>query len=158
MKNLVALLVIAGLFVGLAIAAEEGVKEARKVTKQDVMPSEKAPQSRADVPAAMRKGTFDPKERQQQMLAKLSDTHKQAIDELEEIKKIAQEEGATRTVEALQKMIDKKNDEYKKRIGDFTRMQHERAKQIRDRMEKSDVKESKAEQIKKEISPREPVE
>jgi len=108
------------------------------------------------MPVVMGRNTvaLDPQERQRQMLASRADIHKKAIDELEEIKKIAQEEGAVRTVEAVQKMIDKKNDEYKKGIEAFTRMQRERAEQIRQRTSDPDLK---PEKTKEAASPREPV-
>ncbi|MBM4104047.1 MAG: hypothetical protein FJ263_08345 [Planctomycetes bacterium] len=45
---------------------------------------------------------------------KREEEHKKAVAELEEIRKIAESEKATKTVEALQKMIDKKNADFKK--------------------------------------------
>jgi len=100
------------------------------------------------------RGPVDPQQRYQQMLSKRAEIHKQGIDELEEIKKIAQEEGAARTVEAIQKMIDKKNAEYKKSIQGFTRMQRERADQIRQRTGKPVLNVEKA---KEAASQKEPV-
>jgi len=156
MKKLVALLMVVGLFVGMAIAAEDGEQEVKKVKKQDIVPSRRDTQARPGMPVVMGRNTvaLDPQERQRQMLASRADIHKKAIDELEEIKKIAQEEGAVRTVEAVQKMIDKKNDEYKKGIEAFTRMQRERAEQIRQRTSDPDLK---PEKTKEAASPREPV-
>lgn len=78
----------------------------------------------------------DPRNRQQayqEMLEKRGAAHKKAVAELEAIKKIAEEEDATRTVEALQKMIDKKNAEFKQRMEQFESQRRERSKQLQQR-------------------------
>ena len=139
---------VIGLFAGLAIAAEstgiadEGTaKEVRKSTIQDVMPSQKSESTRTGIPASVKRGSLgplDPQQRRLEMLKRQAEVHKQAIGELEEIKKIAQEEDAVRTVEAIQKMIDKKNEEHKKRIESLNRTQQDRAEQIRKRSGKAD--------------------
>ena len=136
MKKSVTLLMVAGLFVGLTFSGEDSDKEVRKSEKQIAAPVEKGALIRPERPSLAGRpvrGPVDMQQRYQQMLTQRAEIHKQAIDELEEIKKIAQEEGATRTVEALQKMIDNKNAEHKKSIQNFTRMQRERADQIRQR-------------------------
>ena len=61
-------------------------------------------------------------------------SHKQAVAELEAIKKIAEEEDATRTTEALQKMIDKKNADFKQSMERFESQRSERLKQLQQRM------------------------
>lgn len=78
----------------------------------------------------------DPTNRQQayqEMLERRGAQHKEAVAELEAIKKIAEEEGATRTVEALQKMIDKKNDAFKQSMERFESQRRERSKQLQQR-------------------------
>ncbi|MHC5122750.1 MAG: hypothetical protein ACYSOR_00940 [Planctomycetota bacterium] len=78
----------------------------------------------------------DPRNRQQayqEMLEKRGAIHKEAVAELEAIKKIAEEEGAKRTVEALQMMIDKKNAEFKQRMEQFETQRRERSKQLEQR-------------------------
>jgi hypothetical protein len=161
MKKLVALLMVAGLFIGLAIAAEDGAQETRKIKKQDTVPSRRDTQARPGMPAVTardRAAGLDSQERQRQMLASRAEIHKQAIDELEAFKMIAQEEGAVRTAEAIQKMIDKKNEEYQKSIEAFTRKQRERAEQIRQRTRQPNVtpSEKKVEEAKEAVSPTEP--
>ena len=77
-----------------------------------------------------------PRNRQQayqEMLEKRGAIHKEAVAELEAIKKIAEEEGAKRTVEALQMMIDKKNAEFKQRMEQFETQRRERSKQLEQR-------------------------
>jgi gas vesicle protein len=136
MKKLVTFLMVAGLFAGLAFSGEDGDKEVKKSEKQDAAPVEKGElkrPERSSLAGRPERGSVNREDRYQQMLSRRAEIHKQAIDELEEIKKIAQEENATRTVEALQKMIDKKNAEYKKDIEEFTRTQQKRADQIRQR-------------------------
>lgn len=91
---------------------------------------EKQPQNeskKADTAASQRDPRMssrrgNPADRQQmfqEMMSKRIEEHKKAISELEEIKKIAEEEDAPRTVEALQKMIDKKNAEFNQRMEQF---------------------------------------
>ena len=78
----------------------------------------------------------DPRNRQQayqEMLEKRGAIHKEAVAELEAIKMIAEDEGAKRTVEALQKMIDKKNAEFKQRMEQFETQRRERSKQLEQR-------------------------
>ena len=78
----------------------------------------------------------DPRNRQQayqEMLEKRGAIHKEAVAELEAIKKIAEGEGAKRTVEALQMMIDKKNAEFKQRMEQFETQRRERSKQLEQR-------------------------
>ena len=78
----------------------------------------------------------DPRNRQQayqEMLEKRGAIHKEAVAELEAIKKIAEGEGAKRTVEALQMMIDKKNAEFKQRMEQFETQRRERSKQLEPR-------------------------
>ena len=136
MKKLVTLLMVAGLLIGLAIATEEGEQEVKESVKQNPAPVIKGEMKRPgsqSLAGRPGRGSVNPQERYQQMLSRRAEIHKQAIDELEEIKKIAEEEGATRTVEAIQKMIEKKNTVYKEGIEKFTRMQRERAEQIRQR-------------------------
>ncbi len=49
-------------------------------------------------------------------LASLKQEHQAAINELEEIKKLANEEKATKTAGALDKLIARRNQEFQKRI------------------------------------------
>lgn len=62
--------------------------------------------------------------------------HDEAVKELEDLKKIAESENATKTVAAIQKMIDKRNEEYKKqteeadrRRAQFTELMRQRQQQ-----------------------------
>ncbi len=80
--------------------------------------------------------SMDRQQAYQEMLAKRVDSHKQALAELEGIKKIAEEENATRTVEALQKMIDKKDAEFKQKMEQFERQRRERSKRVQQRTKK----------------------
>ena len=162
MKKLVILLMVAGLFASLAFSAEDGDNTVKKNEKQNAVPvrkGEPARPERSSLAGRPERGSVNREERYQQMLARRAEIHKQAIGELEEIKKIAQEENATRTVEAIQKMIDKKNAEYKKGIEEFTRMQKERADQIRQRTGQPDLtpSEKKVEKAKDTADQEEPV-
>ncbi len=71
----------------------------------------------------------------EEMQKRREEEHKKAIAELEEIKKIAESEKATKTVEALQKMIDKKNADFKKSTEDMEKRRTERMEQVRQRQQ-----------------------
>ena len=88
-----------------------------------------------------RRGT--PANRQQmyqEMRTKRMASHKQALEELEAIKKIAEEENAPRTAEAIGKLINKKDAEFKQKIEQFERQRRERSKRDQQRTEKLERK------------------
>ena len=96
----------------------------------------------------------DPRNRQQayqEMLEKRGAIHKEAVAELEVIKKIAEDEGAKRTVEALQKMIDKKNAEFKQRMEQFETQRRERSKQLEQRTSGRPQRNRPAEAVERKI-------
>ena len=68
-----------------------------------------------------RKVSPDREKAYQEMLVKRMTPNKQTITDLEEVKKIAEEEGAVRTIEAIQKMIEKKQAEVKELTDRFDR-------------------------------------
>ena len=59
--------------------------------------------------------------------------HQQIIRELEEIKKVAQEENAVKTAEAIQNLIDKKNAEYKRMAAQQEKMRQQMQKRFEER-------------------------
>lgn len=61
-------------------------------------------------------------------------SHQELIKELLDIKKIADEEGATKTSEAIQKMIEKRNEEYQKNMAEMLKRREQIQKQIEERM------------------------
>jgi hypothetical protein len=67
------------------------------------------------------------------MIARRNEQHRKEMAEFEAIKKIAEEEGAKRTVEALQKLIDKKNEEFIKSVEQMEKFRKNRQDQIRTR-------------------------
>lgn len=69
----------------------------------------------------------------QDAVARRMAEHKAQITELEEIKKIAQEENASRTIEAIQKLIDKKDSQFKQSLEQFERQRRARMEQIQQR-------------------------
>jgi hypothetical protein len=66
----------------------------------------------------------------QQRLAQQADAHAAEIKELLDIKKLAEEENATKTAEAIQALIDKKNNEYKQQVEQVERARRERAERL----------------------------
>ena len=147
MKKVIALMMVAGILTGVAFSTEESEKEVKRIKKDDVAPFQKNLQQRPVKPDSSerrKRPARTPEERLQLMLSRQTEVHekemgglKKAIDELKAIKKIAEEEGATRTVEALQKMIDVKNAEYKTKTEQFSRQQKERIEQNRQRSRES---------------------
>lgn len=73
-------------------------------------------------------------ERLKEIQAGRAAAHQQGIDELVALKKLAEEENATKTAAAIQAMIDKKNEEYKKGVEQMERQRRQRTEQIQQRM------------------------
>lgn len=71
----------------------------------------------------------------EEFMKKREDEHKKAIAELEEIRKIAESEKAPKTVEALQKMIDFKNAEFKKSVEEAEKKRVEMQERIQQRQQ-----------------------
>ena len=136
MKKLITLLLVTGLIAGLAFAAEDGEKQTNRIKKDEVVPAKKGSETRPGRPTAMdryRQSSTDRQERYRQAMNQRAERHRQEVAEIEAIKKIAEEEGATRTVQAIQKMIDKKNAAYKEGIERYNRMRQGHSEQIRQR-------------------------
>jgi hypothetical protein len=60
--------------------------------------------------------------------------HQELIGQLTEIKKMAEEEGASRTAGALQGLIDKRNEEYRKNVEEMQNRRMEMQRRIQERM------------------------
>jgi vacuolar-type H+-ATPase subunit I/STV1 len=78
------------------------------------------------------------------MLKQRKDEHAKAVGELEEIKKIAESENATKTVEALQKMIDKKNEAFNKNMAEIEKRQKDRMEMIQKRQQEIEARKAAA--------------
>lgn len=94
------------------------------------------PERRVTTPRTMQNREAMVKE----MMAKRADVHAKAIEELAAIKKLAEEENATKTAAAIQAMIDKKNEEYKKDAEQAERQRRERAEQVQKRLSEQQSK------------------
>jgi hypothetical protein len=81
-----------------------------------------------------RPGTVDREAAFRDMLAGRAQAHAEAMKELVDLKKLAEEENATKTAEAIQAMIDKKDAEYKKSVEQFERQRRERTEQLQQRL------------------------
>lgn len=93
-----------------------------------------APRRMPERRAAARPGTVDREAAFRDMLSGRAQAHAEVIKELTDLKKLAEEENATKTAAAIQAMIDKKNDEYKKSVEQFERQRRERAEQLQKRL------------------------
>lgn len=87
--------------------------EAQKEAKKDVVTPERGESVRSPLPSRGRPSA-DRQARYEKMRQRRVEIHQAAIAELAAIKKIAEEEGAVRTVAALDDMIAKKNAEFQK--------------------------------------------
>ncbi len=126
-----------------AQAQEEGKKDTQ-ITEQKASQSENAsPRSRRIDPSAARSRTVNREQGRQERAARQSEMHRASLKELQDIKTIAEEEGATRTVEAIQKLIDKKNAEFQKGIEQAERARRERAAQVQKRMKQAEAQKAK---------------
>jgi hypothetical protein len=76
------------------------------------------------------RGGMNREEMYKQMLANRMKTHKAGIDELAAIKKIAEEEEATRTATAIQTLIDKKDKEFKDQLASFEKRRRQQAEKL----------------------------
>lgn len=75
-----------------------------------------------------------------EMKTKRAKAHLAAMQELKDIKKLAEEEGATKTAEAIQKLIDKKDAEYKQEIQKFEQIRKQRSEQVQKRLQEREAK------------------
>jgi len=116
------MLVVTGM-VCLAATLAAAAAEQSDTTRQ-------APERRAARPGA----TADREAAFRDMLAGRADAHAAAMKELADLKKLAEEENATKTAAAIQAMIDKKNAEYNKSVEQFERQRRERAEQLQKRL------------------------
>ena len=141
-KKVIGLVLVVCLVSAFVIAAEvsdekEAVQKPSRVDVAASRASRQRPESAARVSPTSPARQSSLRNRQQayqERLAGQMASHKQAVAELEAIKKIAEEEGATRTTEALQKMIDKKNADFKQSMERFESQRSERLKQLQQRM------------------------
>lgn len=87
-------------------------------------------------PAEMVRRTrqVDPEQRFLEQISLQSKEHIELINELTEIKKLAEEEGAEKTAEAIQKLIDKRNEEHRRQVQEMHRRRLDLQKRIQERM------------------------
>jgi hypothetical protein len=147
-KVLVGMMIVVGLvFVAVTWAATEGqatgteVQTAPHPGMRPGMPMRGAGPN-AQGPAGMQ--GFE------NMMKQREEEHKKAIGELEDIKKIAEGENATKTVDALQKMIDKKNAEFKKTVDEIEKRQKERLEMIQKRQQEMEARNAAKPPVKPE--------
>jgi hypothetical protein len=133
MKKVLGAMVVVLLFAAVVWAADEGTKPATDAQKaarpaRPAMPREQMRGAGPNMqgPGGMQQGF-------ETMMKQRQEEQKKAVGELEEIKKIAESEKATKTVEALQKMIDKKNEDFKKSMDEIEKRQKERMEMIQKR-------------------------
>ncbi len=159
-------LIVAGLVLfvmtGFVTAAEEeGAAEGARVRTRTVPAArEKKPPTPTAADARRERLTSrggrgqSPTARDQmyrEMLAKQGEKHREALKELEDIKKIAEEEGATKTAEAIQALIDKKDADYKQNIEKAEKARAERAERVEQRLKDRQAREASKTEVKKDV-------
>jgi hypothetical protein len=145
-------------FAAVVWAADEG-KATKEETKQQPTQAEgqKGPRTPGMRPGMPMRGAGPnmqgPGGMQQgfeSMMKQRQEDHAKAVGELEEIKKIAESENATKTAEALQKMIDKKNADFKKAVDDIEKRQKERMEMIQKRQQEMEARNAGTPPVKPE--------
>jgi len=144
---------LTGLMLMFLVAGGMIFAEAPKADKPDTKAAEKIQEvQRPQLPPMRNRAMADREQMYKERIVKQNEAHKASLKELEDIKKIAEEEGATKTAEAIQKLIEKKDAEFKKNMEQFERARKERAAQIREKVKKETPEELKLE--KKEPAPK----
>jgi hypothetical protein len=125
---------------------------------------EQTPQSTSRGPAAQMRGRGPAmsgaggmQQAYQELLKKRTAEHQKGIAELEEIKKIAESEKAKKTAEALQKMIDQKNAEFKKSMEDAEKQRTETMERIKQHQKEMAAKKAENQPVKPEDKAKEKV-
>lgn len=117
MKKLTSIILVC-MIAAVALAAE-GQKQGEQVQKRAGF-EQKERQSQPGRPMPARRGqAMDRQKMFEQMLARRADEHAKVIGELAAIKKIAEEEGAVRTVKAIDDLIAKKNAKFKEESAKY---------------------------------------
>jgi len=133
-KKICGLVLMACLVSAWVMAETSSGKETKRIHKKVGVSA--SGERKADVPRISpdrQRTSMDRRQAYQERLAKQMAGHRQALAELEAIKKIAEDEGATRTVEAIQRMIDKKDAKFKQKMEQFEHQRHERSKRLQQR-------------------------
>lgn len=124
----------------LSFAAEKGKESAAAEKKPQVrQPRRASQQTDAQTPArpGLGRGPMNPDERSQmysRMTAQRGSSHQELIQELLELKKVAQEENATKTVAAIEALIESKNALYKQEQIEQEQRREEFRKRMQERM------------------------
>ena len=127
-KKLAGLILVLFVIGGFVFAEAEKAQKQEKPDVERLDPRTRSmghPRSRADRSQMYR-----------ERMEKQMEMHKAALKELEDIKKLAEEEGATKTAAALQKLIDKKDARFKKNLQQFEKARRERALKLQEKTKK----------------------
>lgn len=146
---------LTGLILMLVVGAGIVFAEAAKADKPEVKVNEQVQQEAQRRPPALNpigRGAAMPDRQQmyRERIAKLTEAHKASLKELEDIKKIAEEEGATKTAEAIQALIDKKDAEFKEKMQQSEQRRREGALQIQEKLKKD---QPAIEKVKEQVIP-----
>ncbi len=140
-KVLVTLSLILFVMAGLVKAEEKKTDAGRKDRpgmKMHEMRRDRAP--KAPDPRGRGRSGQSREQMIKDMQSRRNKVHQAALQELKDIKKLAEEEGATKTAEAIQKLIDKKDAEYKQEIQRFEQIRRQRAEMVQKRAKDRDAK------------------
>jgi len=145
-KKTIELALAVCLISALVMAETSTEKEAEQKCKGVRVPASRQRQEDATRVSPHRRGApMDRRQVYEERLAKQTARHKEALAELEAIKKIAEEEKAPRTAEAIQKIIDRKDAEFKQKAEQFEQQRRERFEQVRQRTAERSARKKPAE-------------
>lgn len=129
MKKLAALILVVGFVISGFVFAEAEEEQSRETPQVRQNGSRTSPVGRVGMRG-------DRKQMMREWMEKQRTEHEAALKELKDIKKIAEEEEAVKTAEAIQKLIDKKDAEFKKKIEQMQLARQAREKKMREGMKK----------------------
>ena len=132
-KKLTGLILAIFVTSGFVFAKTQKVEAQKEETQKTPQVQRRDPRAN---PVSRTGSRADRSQMMRERMQKQMEMHQAALKELEDIKKIAEEEGATKTAKALQKLIDKKDTAFKERLQQFEKARRERALRLQEKTKK----------------------
>jgi len=129
-RNLAGIVLVLFVIGGFIFAETETTEQTEKAEQSQVKQQDLSTRS-----VTARGVRMDRNQMMRERMKKQVEVHQAALKELEDIKKIAEEEGATKTVAALQKLIDEKDAKFKEDLQKIEKARREREKKLKEKVE-----------------------
>jgi hypothetical protein len=139
-KAMITGMLVAIMALSASLWAADDASQAKSGDEQKQVMPEKPRSAQMRERGMMGRGGRDPNAMQQMVqdgIERRKQEHQATIKELEEIKKIAESEKATKTAEAIQKMIDAKDAAFKKQVAEVEKRRAEMMEKRNQRMQES---------------------